>query len=149
MLFHPLPANMGFSIGVSDVTAGENLTAEKEKLIAQATVDAAEMIQMARRGEIKNLAGRDADQTLEVMISGMLSKVRETLGDTCTRELSRHNAPLIMAVCGSKGALQSWTVATQRRYCADIESYIHRLQAKRRSDGRSRRPASISREPYS
>lgn len=32
-----------------------------------------------------------------------LSKVRETVGDNCLRHLDRHNKPLIMALCGSKG----------------------------------------------
>lgn len=37
------------------------------------------------------------------MISGVLSKVRDNVGDLCMKELSRHNAPFIMATCGSKG----------------------------------------------
>lgn len=49
------------------------------------------------------------------MISGVLSKVRDTVGDTCMKELSRHNAPLIMATCGSKGELAD-TVSYDIRY---------------------------------
>ena len=43
------------------------------------------------------------EQTLEAMISDVLSKVRGDVGNICMQELSRHNAPLIMATCGSKG----------------------------------------------
>jgi DNA-directed RNA polymerase III subunit RPC1 len=39
------------------------------------------------------------------MISSVLSKVREEVGQICMKELSRHNAPLIMATCGSKGSV--------------------------------------------
>jgi len=45
------------------------------------------------------------EQTLESMISGDLSRVRDQVGEICMTELSRNNAPLIMATCGSKGEL--------------------------------------------
>ena len=35
---------------------------------------------------------------------GILSTVRETAGAVCLRELPTHNAPLTMALCGSKGS---------------------------------------------
>ncbi|KAI3491321.1 hypothetical protein L1887_44356 [Cichorium endivia] len=38
------------------------------------------------------------------MISGVLSGVRSDVGEICMTELSRHNAPLVMAFCGSKGS---------------------------------------------
>ena len=41
------------------------------------------------------------------MISSVLSKVREAVGQICMKELSRQNAPLIMATCGSKGCTQT------------------------------------------
>jgi len=43
------------------------------------------------------------EQTLESMISGDLSRVRDQVGEICMTELSRNNSPLIMATCGSKG----------------------------------------------
>lgn len=45
------------------------------------------------------------EQTLESMISGDLSRVRDQVGEICMTELSRNNSPLIMATCGSKGIL--------------------------------------------
>lgn len=62
------------------------------------------MITLAKKGKLENKPGCDQEQTLEAMISGVLSKVREEVGQICMEELSRHNAPLIMATCGSKGA---------------------------------------------
>jgi DNA-directed RNA polymerase III subunit RPC1 len=37
-------------------------------------------------------------------VLGILSTVRETAGTVCLQELPRHNSPLIMALCGSKGS---------------------------------------------
>lgn len=62
-----------------------------------------DLIARAKRGKLENQPGCDQEQTLEAMISGALSKVRDAVGDQCMKELSRHNAPLIMASCGSKG----------------------------------------------
>jgi len=60
-------------------------------------------IALAKKGLLENAAGCDQETTLEQKISGELSGVRGAVGATCMRELSRHNAPLIMATCGSKG----------------------------------------------
>ena len=60
-------------------------------------------IAQAKKGKLENKPGCNQDQTLEAMISGVLSKVRDNVGDLCMKELSRHNAPFIMATCGSKG----------------------------------------------
>jgi DNA-directed RNA polymerase III subunit RPC1 len=61
------------------------------------------MIEMAQQGKLANKPGCDLEQTLEALISGVLSKVRGDVGDICMKELSKYNAPLIMATCGSKG----------------------------------------------
>ncbi|EGG07581.1 uncharacterized protein MELLADRAFT_47986 [Melampsora larici-populina 98AG31] len=97
-------ANMGFSIGVGDVTPGERLSTQKESLVAKAYKETNDLIKSSKAGQLQTLPGRDQDQTLEAMISGVLSKVRDSLGVICMAELTRHNAPLIMATCGSKGS---------------------------------------------
>ncbi|KAI8459810.1 DNA-directed RNA polymerase III subunit C1 [Phakopsora pachyrhizi] len=97
-------ANMGFSIGVGDVTPGERLSKQKDELVAKAYAETKELIHRSKAGKLETLPGRDLDQTLEAMISGVLSKVRDALGEICMAELTRNNAPLIMATCGSKGS---------------------------------------------
>lgn len=62
------------------------------------------MIALAKKGKLENKAGCNQEETLEAMISSVLSKVRESVGEICMRELSHFNAPLIMATSGSKGA---------------------------------------------
>ena len=59
---------------------------------------------MAKRGKLENLPGCNQEQTLESKISGVLSSVRSDVGEICMTELSRHNAALLMSVCGSKGS---------------------------------------------
>jgi DNA-directed RNA polymerase III subunit RPC1 len=96
-------ANFGFSLGINDVIPGPILTQKKDSLVEKAYADCLDLIAQAKKGRLENKPGCDQEQTLEAMISSVLSKVREAVGNICMHELSRHNAPLIMATCGSKG----------------------------------------------
>lgn len=49
------------------------------------------------------MAGCTLDLTLEAKLLGELSSIREQAGNACLRALPRHNSPMIMANCGSKG----------------------------------------------
>ncbi|KAL1915660.1 uncharacterized protein VTP21DRAFT_6419 [Calcarisporiella thermophila] len=98
-------ANHGFSIGINDVQSGEKLLALKDDRVEGAYSRVDELIHQSKTGQLENMPGMDQEQTLESEISGVLSKVREELGQVCMTELSRHNAPLIMAACGSKGSV--------------------------------------------
>ncbi|KAK4700233.1 DNA-directed RNA polymerase III subunit RPC1, partial [Phenoliferia sp. Uapishka_3] len=97
-------ANKGFSIGISDVTPGKALREQKDHLVALAYEESNELIRQAGTGKLDNQPGSDVNATLEAMISGTLSRVRDKVGEICMTELSRNNAPLIMATCGSKGS---------------------------------------------
>ncbi|PAV20584.1 beta and beta-prime subunits of DNA dependent RNA-polymerase [Pyrrhoderma noxium] len=97
-------ANIGFSLGINDVIPGPTLSANKDILIETAYNTCLDLIAQAKKGKLENKPGCNQEQTLEAMISGVLSKVRDTVGDLCMKELSRFNAPLIMATCGSKGS---------------------------------------------
>lgn len=55
-------------------------------------------------GSLQLLPGCSAEQTLESSVLGVLSRVREAAGSVCLERLPRHNSPLIMALCGSKGS---------------------------------------------
>ncbi|KAF8516682.1 hypothetical protein JB92DRAFT_2909925 [Gautieria morchelliformis] len=98
-------ANYGFSLGINDVIPGPVLASSKDQKVEKAYADCLELISKAKLGKLENKAGCNQEQTLEAMISGVLSKVRGDVGETCMKELSRHNAPLIMATCGSKGSV--------------------------------------------
>jgi len=85
------------------VIPGPVLSKTKDELVEKAYADCQDLIALAKKGKLENKPGCDQEQTLEAMISSVLSKVREAVGQICMRELSRQNAPLIMATCGSKG----------------------------------------------
>ena len=96
-------ANYGFSLGINDVIPGPQLSRKKDELVEQAYAECQNLIADAKKGKLENKPGCDQEQTLEALISSVLSKVREAVGQICMKELSRQNAPLIMATCGSKG----------------------------------------------
>jgi DNA-directed RNA polymerase III subunit RPC1 len=110
-------ANQGFSLGINDVMPGDNLQRNKQDMVETAYEKCEDLIATAKKGKLENSAGCDQETTLEQLISGTLSKVRGAVGDVCMQELSRHNAPLIMATCGSKG-LSSYS---DRSLQADIQ----------------------------
>ena len=85
------------------------------------------LIVKAKKGLLENKPGCDQEQTLEAEISKVLSDVRGNVGEICMKELSRHNAPLIMATCGSKGASNSFNI--------QILLTINRFRHQRVTDG--------------
>lgn len=73
-------------------------------MVEQAYLKCDQLIDLYNRGKLETQPGCNEEQTLEAKIGGLLSKVREEVGDVCIRELDSLNAPLIMATCGSKGS---------------------------------------------
>ncbi|KAF2020283.1 beta and beta-prime subunits of DNA dependent RNA-polymerase [Aaosphaeria arxii CBS 175.79] len=96
--------NNGFSIGISDVTPGQMLERKKEALIQEAYAKCDQLIEDFENGRLQRDPGCDEEKTMENRIGGILSGVRQAAGDICFDELSRWNAPLLMAKCGSKGS---------------------------------------------
>jgi len=97
-------ANQGFSIGISDVTPSAALTARKGELVVEGNRACLELIKQFNEGKLPPSPGCNAEQTLEAKINGVLSQIRGDAGNICKRELHWLNAPLLMAVCGSKGS---------------------------------------------
>lgn len=96
--------NRGFSIGINDVMPGKQLSEQKDILVELAYSKCNELIDLLALGKLETQPGCNEEQTLEAKIGGLLSKVREEVGDVCIQELESSNAPLIMATCGSKGS---------------------------------------------
>ncbi|KAK6514336.1 DNA-directed RNA polymerase III subunit [Arthrobotrys conoides] len=96
--------NRGFSIGINDVSPGKRLQELKQLHVEAAYKECNNLIEDFKDGRLEKAAGCDEETTLENKISGVLSKVRDKVGDICMSELSRMNSPLIMANSGSKGS---------------------------------------------
>lgn len=96
--------NHGFSLGINDVMPGTNLLKRKYNSINTAYQQCDELIHQHKIGQLTPQAGCNEDETLEAQISGKLSKVRDEMGQVCIDELNKYNAPLNMALCGSKGS---------------------------------------------
>ena len=97
-------ANQGFSIGIDDVQPGERLRKEKEVTVVKGYSDCDQAIQLSKDGGLPNAPGCNQEKTLESKLSGILSKIRDDVGQVCFQELNKYNAPLIMSLCGSKGS---------------------------------------------
>jgi len=96
--------NLGFSIGIGDVTPGEKLISIKELLVEKAYVETDSLIEKFKNGTLHKTSGCDEEQTMETQISQVLSRVRTAAGDICSEELSKYNPPMLMATCGAKGS---------------------------------------------
>ena len=96
--------NQGFSIGLGDVYPGGKLLELKSRLVEGAYAQCDDLIIQFKTGKLAKAPGCDEEQTMENLISGILTKVRGQAGEYCISELSRWNAPLIMAKSGSKGS---------------------------------------------
>ena len=97
-------STLGYSIGIGDVTPFKALNATKQELIESSYTRCAEMITKFDKGELELKAGCNAEQSLEDGLNGELGKIREKAGEILKKNLPRHNAALIMAICGSKGS---------------------------------------------
>lgn len=97
-------ANQGFSIGINDVLPGAILRREKDMMVEEAYKQCDDLIMQFKEGKLEKAAGCDEETTLENKVQGILSNVRDKVGDICMRELSKYNSPLIMACSGSKGS---------------------------------------------
>ncbi|KAE9969342.1 hypothetical protein EG328_006932 [Venturia inaequalis] len=95
----------GFSIGIMDVTAGDDLNRDKDAKIAIAYEKAGDIIGQYHDGTLPRAPGCNPEQTMENDVSGLLSRVRNAVGEAAMAMLSKHNAAVIMARSGSKGSL--------------------------------------------
>lgn len=96
--------NWGCSIGIEDVTPSAALSALKANELNRGYAEADKSITQYRQGKLALKAGCNEEQSLESVLTGLLSKLRSSMGDVCMEQLSRHNSPKIMAICGSKGS---------------------------------------------
>ncbi|KAH7729808.1 RNA polymerase Rpb1 [Aphelenchoides avenae] len=121
-------SNRGFSIGIGDVKPTEGLLKEQKKLLSNGYTKVEDYIASVKAGKLKAQPGCTEMETLESLILGELSMIREHAGKACLYNLSVRNTPLTMAVCGSKG---SFINISQMIACVGQQS----ISGKRPPDG--------------
>ena len=95
-------ANYGFSIGIGDVTPSKSLLGHKRQLLTDGYSVCDDLMKKHSQGLLQSSAGSTTDETLEALMLKELSGIRGAAGKICLNELPVNNAPLIMALCGSK-----------------------------------------------
>ena len=96
--------NLGFSLGLGDVTPPLVLTQRKADILRQAFEKTQWLITSARDGTMQPAPGLTVAQTLEARMNKVLSEVRDDCGNTAVAVLPSHNVPLVMALSGGKGS---------------------------------------------
>lgn len=96
--------DIGFSIGIDDVMPREKLLAAKAATLDKGYTNVQASIAAFKKGTLTLQAGCNMEQTLEATVTGELNGIREIAGKVCMETLARHNSPLIMSQCGSKGS---------------------------------------------
>ncbi|EYC08344.1 hypothetical protein Y032_0066g3709 [Ancylostoma ceylanicum] len=97
-------SNRGFSVGVGDVTPSAELSREKAFLLSEGYQKCHDYIAKLDSGQLIAQPGCTGEETLESLILHELSYIRDRAGKACMDNLSKHNAALVMAICGSKGS---------------------------------------------
>jgi len=97
-------SEQGFSIGIGDVYPSQQLREKKDVLVKEAYDKCIQLINDFNSNRLERDPGCNLDLTLENKMGGILSDVRQACGNACFAKLSRFNAPLVMAKCGSKGS---------------------------------------------
>lgn len=96
--------NFGFSIGIEDVAPSPALALRKRELIAAVYGNCDDLIRQFNDGKLPLQAGCNEEQSLESVMNGALSRLRDDAGKLCTRDMHRYNPARVMATCGSKGS---------------------------------------------
>ena len=96
--------NRGFSIGIGDVTPSLELMEKKEKLVEEGYSRCSGYIKQYEEGTLPCQAGSTESESLEANILHELSIIRDKAGKSSLKRLNKSNAPMIMALCGSKGS---------------------------------------------
>jgi DNA-directed RNA polymerase III subunit RPC1 len=75
--------NVGFTIGIDDVTQTERLIAIKKAAMGKARAESNDVITDWKKGSLTADAGMDGEGTMESSINGILSGVRKQMGTAC------------------------------------------------------------------
>lgn len=96
--------DIGFSMGLDDVTPNARLDKEKARLLEKEYAKINSKIDEYHTNNLELEPGCSLEETLESHIKSILNNLRESCGNLCVGELNINNVPIIMQNCGSKGS---------------------------------------------
>lgn len=96
--------DLGFSLGLDDVTPNSRLNNEKVWLFEREYAKINTKIEDYRTKKLELEPGCNLEETLESHIKSILNSLRESCGNLCIGKLNINNIPIVMHNCGSKGS---------------------------------------------
>ncbi|VVB73719.1 DNA-directed RNA polymerase subunit A' [uncultured archaeon] len=96
----------GVSIGVKDYLTSEEVTRQKEKLIADTDTKVHDLIISYKNGKLEPLLGYTLRQSLERMITAELDMARESAGNMLASHTDKKNSAMLMSISGKGNIVQ-------------------------------------------
>ncbi|MGC8569637.1 MAG: DNA-directed RNA polymerase subunit A', partial [Nitrososphaeria archaeon] len=99
----------GFTVGLKDLEIPSAVREVMKKRIAEVEKDIDDAIGAYERGEVEAEAGKTAEEEIEDMIMGKLTKLRDEIGDMAARNMDHNSHSYIMALTGARGSVLNLT----------------------------------------
>ncbi|RLG61213.1 DNA-directed RNA polymerase subunit A'/A'' [Candidatus Geothermarchaeota archaeon] len=97
-------SSIGFSMGPEHLTLPVEAYEEIDEILKRARERVDELIEMYKRGRLKEIKGYTVEESLELMIMDVLSKARDESGKVALRYLKEENPLFIMTATGARGS---------------------------------------------
>ncbi len=99
----------GFTVGLKDLEIPSEVREAMKKRIAEVEKEIDDAIGAYERGEVEAEAGKTAEEEIEDMIMGKLTKLRDEIGDMAARNMDHNSHSYIMALTGARGSVLNLT----------------------------------------
>ena len=93
----------GFTTGIADTDLSQEIKQEIDKLVEDGKNKVQELIAQYKEGDLDAFPGKTIEETLELKIIELLSKVRNKIGNIVTENSNEDNPSIIMAKSGARG----------------------------------------------
>ena len=95
----------GFTTGLTDTDLPEDVREKIEKVYRDSRREVNEKIDNYSKGKLKTIPGKTIEETLELMLLGVLNQIRNKVGEIIAGTVKGDNPTIIMARSGAKGNL--------------------------------------------
>lgn len=102
---------IGFTIGLDDIEISEDMLEKVKQSISRAEKDVEDKINLYKQNKIEIIPGRTAQESLEIQILNVLSRVSEESGKMISKNI-KENCAMVMAKSGARGSMANITQLT-------------------------------------